>query len=269
MERLLYAQIISGNHLAIIFQNDVGDCILDIQKYVSPETFFKPINENHEVKFKSKVSLDEKYNDIDWITLPNGKVVIVAVNVYILLVQFQIQQDYFEEQYTSNEIFIDSTEQAILNCKLVKSGLFTEKFYLIFTFIREDAKDEFYFFVGFTNTNTSDVKKKKLNLQSFNDINFQRPLLALHPLSSQVSQSKSYFKGMGLDQPNQFDDFWLYVFTEQISNIVYFNICLVKSNLQGNTSGIEDIYALDNQTGTAMGFDPIPSTSSVIVNIKA
>jgi hypothetical protein len=43
---------------------------------------------------------------------------------------------------------------------------------------------------------------------------------------------------------------------------------LVKSNLRGSTAEIIKIYELDNQTGTTMGFDPVPSTSSVIVNIK-
>ena len=57
------------------------------------------------------------------------------------------------------------------------------------------------------------VDASDYNLRSLTEIpgdNKSKPFLALHPLSSKISDTKSHFKGNGLASPKEFDNFWLY-----------------------------------------------------------
>ena len=61
-----------------------------------------------------------------------------------------------------------------------------------------------------------------------------KPFLALHPLSSTVSETKSHFTGIGLATPNEYDDFWLFTKSEFVNLVHIYSVNLYKTTSTGS-----------------------------------
>ena len=119
-------------------------------------------------------------------------------------------------------------------------------------------------------------KAKIINNQDFfsydtdtsNQNQNQKPFIALHPLSSTISEVKSHFTGIGLASVNQYDDLWLHT-QSTINNMMthFFEIRLVKTSSNSLQPILYELLTkASSQVGKVHGFNNIPSTSSMIVN---
>ena len=152
--------------------------------------------------FTAVKSGPESY-EIDWLYISNDRVIISAVARNIYVGEYKENIDVLEEE--KSDFVWKSTLSSILNAKITKSDLFGSKCYLIFTGIGEPFTGIYEYYVGFAfldpNSN-SGFTNFLLKVSDSNEYSSQKPLIALHPLSSKQSESKSHFKGVGLQSKN-------------------------------------------------------------------
>jgi hypothetical protein len=169
--------------------------------------------------------------DIDWAKLDNGYVIIV----YVAKGLFVLKQDGNEYNlWLQNQEYSDFPSEYLINAKVVKSSLVTQKFYAIYTSIRGSK-----YRVGVANFKDWLILDLSLSRElPLSDLT-QKPYIALHPLSTNVSERSSNFFGNGLTSPNEFDDFWLYSEPNVVSTFQNFKIFLVKTTFISNSLSMQ------------------------------
>jgi hypothetical protein len=96
-------------------------------------------------------------------------------------------------------------DEYLINTKVVKSSLFPENFFVIYT-----SKKNNKYRIGVVSTFDYMSVDKSFSIELPETDLTQRPFVALHPLSTTVSERNSNFLGAGLSSTNLFDDFWVY-----------------------------------------------------------
>ena len=162
--------------------------------------------------------------------------------------------------WLQNQEYSNFPSEYLINAKVVKSSLVTQKFYAIYT-----SKRGGKYRVGVANF--KDWLELDLSFSSelpSSDLT-QKPFIALHPLSTNVSQRSSNFFGDGLTSPNEFDDFWLYSEPSVVSTFQNFKIVLVKTTFISNSLSMQSISESNIEAGSVRGLSSIPSSTSVMI----
>jgi hypothetical protein len=186
-------------------------------------------------------------------------VVFVAKGLFIL----RINGNSGALWYIHQKYAIFGNDEYLINSKVIKSYLFPNDVYVIYT-----SKVNNRYRVGAGNYFHDLEMNKKFSIELTEVDLTQRPFIALHPLSTNVSEKSSNFSGAGLSSTSQYDDFWIHTVPLKSTDGINhkFKIRLVKTvKLLDNNINILTVSETTDQLGLVKGLSTIPSSTSVLV----